>query len=100
MRVEGNSIEVRAKFRKRIIEGNPIPQIPDPGPSFATFQEEEKRIKSRLDHNVEVTRAQKKTRSHHLKLERILEKLHKEKHEHDERIAFIFKVLMDYRVFL
>jgi hypothetical protein len=42
MSVSGNLIE--AKYvRQRIIDGNPIPRIPDPGSSFTTFQEQEKR---------------------------------------------------------
>ncbi len=57
-RVEGNSIEVRAKFVwQRITEENSIPQIPDPGSSFTAFQEGEKRNKVQNDHNSELTRA-------------------------------------------
>jgi hypothetical protein len=70
MRVAGNLTEVRAKYvRQRITEGNPIPQIPDPGASFTAFQEQEKRNKVQNDYSNKLSRAQKEIRDHHTKLE-------------------------------
>jgi hypothetical protein len=44
MRVNGNTIEVRAKYVNECIdEGHPIPNIKNPGMPFSTFQEEDKR---------------------------------------------------------
>ncbi len=75
MRAAGNLIEVRAIYvRQRIIDGNPIPRIPDPGVSFTAFQEQEKRNQVQSDYNNELTKAQKEIRNHHTKLERVLDK--------------------------
>ncbi len=89
MRVSGNFIEVRAKYvKKRITDGNPIPRIPDPGPSFTAFQEQQKRNEVQNDYNNELSKAQKrKKRDHHTKLERILDKWVKDQESHDEKIA-------------
>ncbi len=54
-------------------DGNPIPRIPDPGPSFTVFQEQEKWNEVQNDYNNELSKAQKEIRNHHTKLERILD---------------------------
>ncbi len=88
MRVSGNLIEVRAKYvKQRMIDENPIPRIPDPGPTFTAFQEQEKRNDVQNNYNIELSKAQKEIRDHHTKLERILDKWVKDQESHDEKIA-------------
>jgi hypothetical protein len=88
MSVSGNVIEVRAKYvKQRMTDGNPIPRIPDPGPSFTAFQEQEKRNEVQNDYNNELSKAQKEIRDHHTKLERILDKWVKDHESHNEKTA-------------
>ncbi len=71
MRVNGNLIEVRAKFvLDQIHDGHPIPSVRNPGQAFTAFQENQYRLSALKDIEIVREKALKEIRSHRLELEK------------------------------
>jgi hypothetical protein len=65
MRVNGNVIEVRAKFvLDRIHDGHPIPSVRNPGQAFTPFQENQYRLSALKDIEIAREKALKEIRNH------------------------------------
>ena len=93
MRVNGNVIEVRAKYVNECIdEGRPIPNIKNPGTPFSIYQEEDKRNQALKDIDQDHERAMKAIRNHRLEIEKAEKDWWKEKDEHVEKVAKCSKI--------
>jgi len=93
MRVNGNVIEVRAKFAlDRIHDNHPIPSVRNPGQAFTAFQENQYRLSALKDIEIAREKALKEIRSHRLELEKASKEWWDDKSDHDEKIAKCSKV--------
>jgi hypothetical protein len=93
MRVNGNVIEVRAKYALDWIHDNhPIPIVRNPGQAFTAFQENQYRLSALKDIEIAREKALKEIRSHRLELEKASKEWWDDKSDHDEKIAKCSKV--------
>jgi hypothetical protein len=98
MRVNRNTIEVRAKYVNECIhEGRPIPNIKNPGMPFSTYQEEEKRNQALKEIDQDHERALKIICNHRLErrlgeIEKAEKDWWKKNDEHMEKVAKCSKV--------
>ena len=93
MRVNGNFIEVRAKYViDWIHDGHPIPRVRNPGAAFSAFQENQYRLAALKDIETAREKALKDIRGHWLELEKASKEWWKDKSGHDEKIAKCSKV--------